>query len=72
MAQGDPGTQENRSETVAMRVTPSEKRAFRWVADGRGQAESDLLREMTIGPILEEYDRLRSILEQARPTPEAA
>lgn len=51
--------QETRTETVGLKVTPSEERAVRFVADARGVSRSELLRQMTVSAIVEEYGEMR-------------
>lgn len=51
---------ESRTETLTMRLTKTEKRAVRVVAGVRGIEESNLLRELPLSEVLEEFGRIKS------------
>jgi hypothetical protein len=64
---------QSRTEKAAIALTPREKQALRFVSIHRETPESVLLRELLIGDIVTEYDRLLSALEKvAAPDGEAA
>lgn len=50
---------EPRNETVAMKVTATEKRAIQLVAALRNTSESEVMRTLTVGQIVAEADALR-------------
>jgi hypothetical protein len=56
---------EPQTERVAVMVTPSEKRAVRFVADAKAKSESEVMRTFSIDEIVAEYDRIRAILNAA-------
>ena len=55
-------TQESRSERAAVMLTPTEKRAVRFLADVMNRTESDILRDMTIKEIVGRYNEIRERL----------
>lgn len=55
--------EEQRSERVALAVTPTEKRALKLVAAVNDASVSDLLRGRTVEDVLEEYGRLTLAIE---------
>ena len=55
-------TQESRPERVTIMVTEQEKQAVRAVAAARGLTESDVMRDMTVAQVLDEYGRIRAAL----------
>jgi len=55
-------TQESRSERAAVMLTPTEKRAVRFLADAMNSTESDILRDMTITEIVGRYHEIRERL----------
>lgn len=57
-------TQAPQTERVGVMVTPEEKRAVRFVADARGQTESETMRDLTMTDILTEYERIRAIIAE--------
>lgn len=62
MTPTDLTTQEARTERAAITVTPSEKKAIRFVAEAREMTESELLRVTPVEEIVREYERLRTLL----------
>jgi len=54
--------QESRVERVAVACTRTEKRAVRLVAEVHNSTESDVMRDMTMAEILQEYARIRERL----------
>ena len=50
--------EESRTETVTVRLTPSEKRAVRGLAAVQGIPESDLVRSTPMERIVGEFSRL--------------
>jgi hypothetical protein len=57
--------EESRTETVTVRLTPSEKRAVRGLAAIRGMPESDLVRTTPMEKIVQEFSRLVDAAESA-------
>ena len=64
MSEAEQSPQEGRTETFAIRLTPTEKRAVRWVADLRNLSESDLVRSYglddVISKIVGRYEEARA------------
>lgn len=60
-------TQESKSEMTAIRVTPHEKSALRFVAGARRTSESELLRVMLLGDVVAEYERALDVLRRDHP-----
>jgi hypothetical protein len=62
-----PERQEKRTEVVSVAVTATEKRAVRAVASTLGITDSELLRLQTMDAVIDQYHRIRSVLDAGSP-----